>query len=128
VLGEATLRGERAVDGFARAAEDHQEGIADGLDLAPAVLGDRGAHDAVVLDQPRVRARLVEPHGFAVVLHVGEHDGDEHALRRRFVAGVDTLVGVQRCREGMPRFLGEVAVVEADEEEGAPDVEQRRQG
>jgi hypothetical protein len=46
VVGEAALRGERAIDGAARAAEDDEERIADSLDLPAAICSNRLARSS----------------------------------------------------------------------------------
>jgi hypothetical protein len=63
-----------------RARELHEEPVADGVDLAPAMLEKNGPELALMLGQQIERQRLVALRQGAVADHVGEHDGCELAF------------------------------------------------
>ena len=80
------LRGGRdgasEANGAAGAIEPHEEAIARGVNLPPVAAGDLGANDIAVAEQQRARGIVPQAlRRFRRSDHVGEHDGQQRALR-----------------------------------------------
>ena len=86
------LHGERAMDGIDDAAEFHDRAVADQLDDAPVMGGDRGIeyHLAVLLERGE-RALLVDPHKTRIADHVGREDRRELTVDAFFGHGRQSL-------------------------------------
>ena len=86
------LDGERAVDGVDDAAEFHQRAVADQLDDAAVVGGDRGIEDRFAVPLQRgERAGLVGAHHARIADHVGGEDRRELTVDAFFGHGRQSL-------------------------------------